>query len=244
VAREYASNFLVWFGGIFLLAGIPLLCVGAWFGTAVMAQKRLEREGRTTQGMILTKTRSTSSSTLRSSTRSSTTSYSVTYRFTTATGERRQDSARVDRATWDALVERGPVEIKYLPESPAISRIPGQEDQTLFAALFAGFGALATLGGGVTFGIGLRQAYLARRLLRLGTLVEAVVEKVAESNASFGGVAQWWVFYEYRDFEGRTRSGRSGYLPPQEAGRWHPGDHGSAKFDAHHPDRSVWIGGR
>jgi hypothetical protein len=243
VAREYVNNFLVWFGGIFLLAGVPILIAGVWLGTGVMAQKRLDKEGRTAQGMLLTKTRSTSSS-VRSSTPSSTTSYSVSYRFTTSAGESRRGSARVGRRAWDALVERGPVEVRYLPDSPGVSRIPGQETPTVMAALFAGLGGLATLVGGVTFGIGFRQAHIASRLLRHGTPVEATVEKVAESNASFGGVAQWWVFYQYRDFEGRTWSGRSGYLSPQEAGLWHAGDHGSAKFDPRHPNRSVWIGSR
>jgi hypothetical protein len=241
VAREYTNSFLVWFGGIFLTAGLPILLVGVWLGRGVVAQRRLDSEGRATQGMVLAKSRSTSRST-SSSTSSSTTTWSVTYRFALPTGETRRATAKVGRGAWEALVERGPVEVIYLPESPAVSRIPGQVDETLAALLFAGLGGLAALLGGVTLGIGVSQARTAVRLRRDGAPVEATVERVEESNCSSGGVVQWWVFYGFRDHEGRTRSGRSGYLSPEEASSWHPGDRGQARFDRERPDRSVWIG--
>jgi hypothetical protein len=241
VAREYANSLLVWFGGIFLAAGLPILLVGVWLGRGVLAQQRLDREGRTTQGMVLAKSRSTSRST-SSSTASSTTTWSVTYRFALPTGERQRATAKVGRGAWEALVERGPVEVIYLPDSPGVSRIPGQVDETLAALLFAGLGGLATLLGGATLGIGVSQVRTAVRLRREGVPVEATVERVEESNCSSGGVAQWWVFYSFRDHQGRVRSGRSGYLPPEEASSWHPGDHGQARFDRQRPDRSVWIG--
>lgn len=241
MAREYLNSFLVWFGGIFLLAGLPILIVGLWLTRGVAAQRRLDADGHTTQGTVLVKSRSTSSSTSRSTT-SSTTTYSVTYRFALPTGETRRGTAQVGRGAWEALAERGPVEVRYLPESPGVSRIPGQIGDTLMAVLFVGMGGLATILGGVTFGIGVRQAHIARRVLREGALVEATVERVEESNASFGGVAQWWVFYRFRDHQGRPWGGRSGYLPPEEASSWHPGDRGQARFDPRRPDRSVWVG--
>jgi hypothetical protein len=241
VAREYLNSFFVWFGGIFLVAGLPILLIGVWLSRGVAAQRRLDTDGRTVQGTVLVKSRITSSSTSRS-TASSTTSYSVTYRFALPTGETRRGAATVGRGTWEALVERGPVEVRYLPESPEVSCIPGQVSDTLAALLFVGLGGLATVLGGVPFGMGVHRVRTERRLLREGVPVEATVERVEESNASFGGVAQWWVFYRFRDHQGRTWSGRSGYLPPEEASSWHPGDRGQARFDGRRPDRSVWVG--
>ena len=101
MAREYTNNLLVWIGGIFLLAGIPILCAGLWFAGDAANQRRLDKEGQSTRGIVLTKTTSTSSS---SRSASSTTSYYINYRFKTSAGRVVHGRSRVSRATWDRLV--------------------------------------------------------------------------------------------------------------------------------------------
>jgi hypothetical protein len=239
MAREYTNNMLIWIGGIFLLAGIPILCAGFWFAGDAANQKRLDKEGQPAQGIVLTKTTSTSSSS-RSAT--STTSYYITYRFKTSAGQVLRGKSRVSRVTWDRLVEREPVDVQYLADAPEVSRISGADRDGFTALLFAGLGGMACLIGIAVFPVGIRQAYTARRLLSQGLLAAATVEKVAEANASFNGVAQWWVYYRYIDPQGQTWNGRSGYLPPEEASSWHPGDMGWARFDPQRPKKSIWIG--
>ncbi len=237
--REYTNNLLVWAGGICLVVGIPFLCVGIWLGGKAADQKRLDKEGQTVQGIVLSKTARTSSSSRSSS---STTSYYVTYRFQTPAGQIVRGASSTSHATWDRLVERGPVEVTYLSDAPEVSRVDRDTEGILLFLIFTGLGGLALLIGIVLFPVGLRQAHTARRLLHSGFPVEAVVERVTESNASFSGVVQWWIHYRYSDYQGRSWTGRSGYLPPEEASLWRPGDKGRARYDERRPQESVWIG--
>jgi len=85
----------------------------------------------------------------------------------------------------------------------------------------------------------------APRELRLqseGTLAEATVMEVGPADVSFNGVAQWRIRYRYQDHGGRRRHGESGLLVPEEAQQWKAGDRGVARFDAHAPRKSVWLG--
>lgn len=239
MAREYTRNLLILVGGIFFVVGIPFLCIGIWMGGDAANQKRLENEGAAATGIVLTKTRSSSSSSRSATT---TTSYYVTYRFQTSSGQVIHGKSKVSRQAWDNITERQAIDVKYLPDAPEVSKIGAAAEDGFFPLIFTGLGGLATLIGLILLPIGLRQAYLARRLLRSGCPVEAIVEKIAESNFSSNGVVQMWLHYRYVDHQGQSRTGRSGYLTPEDASLWHPGDKGRARFDLKHPARSLWIG--
>ena len=77
-----ANNFWLWFGGSWLFCGSPFLIIGLYLGTQhIYVNKRLAAEGRTVDGMVLTKAITYSSSS--NSRGSRTPTYEVTFRFVT-----------------------------------------------------------------------------------------------------------------------------------------------------------------
>lgn len=57
------QNFWLWFGSIWLSVGSLFLVIGIWVSVhRIMVNDRLEKEGRTTKGMVLTKEVYTTSS--------------------------------------------------------------------------------------------------------------------------------------------------------------------------------------
>jgi hypothetical protein len=108
------KNFWFWFGGIWLSVGLVFLVVGVSVGIHRMSvDERLEREGRTVDGMVLTKEIYRKSS---KSGNSSSPSYRVTFRFVPRDGEIVEGTADVTAEDWDVLEERGPVQVMYLPD--------------------------------------------------------------------------------------------------------------------------------
>jgi len=96
--------------------------------------------------------------------------------------------------------------------------------------------------GGRLVGTALGRLRTEERLLREGLSAQAEVLAVEETNIRFNRLRQWVIRYRYDDRAGEAHEGRSGYLDPDEAAAWNPGDHGVARFDPRRPSVSIWIG--
>jgi Protein of unknown function (DUF3592) len=237
--RSYGPSqetFWLWFGGIWLLVGVPFLAFGIIAGAqARLRHDRLDREGVETPGMVLTKS-------IYSSEDDSGGDHSLTYRFVTPGGRTLTDEAGVGAETWDRLTERGPVLVTYLPTDPEVHRVEGEARGYVVPLVFAALGSLLTVLGGFVFVRGWNILRRTRHVERKGVTVEGTVLEVAPGSLTINHVPQWIIHYRYVDRRGRTRRGKSGPLPPEEAHAWHAGDRGIVRFDEQHPGRSVWVG--
>ncbi len=141
-------KFWTFFGGIFLGTGLIVLLVGLYASYRAYGDaERLAQEGHAAEGIVLEKKIETHQPTgARGG--GTTHSYSVVYRFTTANGQTITDEARVDRATWDRLVERSPVSIIYVPAAPGINALAGQEPEWVWVLIAPALGLIfCALGG-------------------------------------------------------------------------------------------------
>ena len=135
------ENFWRLFGGVWLAVGLLFLLIGGGIGLERRAgAARLDEEGMTTDGIVLTKARQSSDDSANAD--------SVTFRFIDARGATVHGSASLDPVAWDALVERGPIRVVYLPERPDVHRVPGQRSgEAVLAFVFPLVGlVLAALG--------------------------------------------------------------------------------------------------
>jgi Protein of unknown function (DUF3592) len=232
-------SFPFWFGGIWLLCGVPFLIVGIYIGVdTIRQQARFEREGQIAEGMVLTKRISRRSD--RQARQS--TSYWVGYRFTAPDGRVLKSEAQVSGGLWDRLVEREPVRVTYLPDRPERNRIEGTGADWMLPGIFTLLGFFFAGAGGLIFFKGVRGIRRELRLRDEGTRVDATVVDVGPANVSFNGVPQWRIVYRYQDHRGRTHDGESNVMPPEEAQAWNVGDKGVARFDIRAPRKSIWVG--
>ena len=230
-------SFPFWFGGIWLVCGLPFVVGGVWEGIDTIGQQqRYATEAQVTEGMVLTKRISRGKNNNESPT------YSVSYRFRAPDGTVVQGDTKVSRALWDRLVERESVRVTYLPSRPGSHRLEDQGPNWEGPIVLTGLGSFFAGLGGWIFWRGLRSILLARRLQQAGTRAQATVTEVEPADVSFNGVAQWRIRYRYRDHGGRERHGESELLPPEEAEHWKAGDTGVARFDVHAPGTSIWVG--
>jgi hypothetical protein len=233
------KNSWLWFGGIWLSVGAVFFVVGSSVGVyQSMLSDRLDKKGRTVDGVVLTKEISTTST--KSGTRSST-SYRVTFRFVPRVGEAVRGTADLTKEEWDALEERGPIQVTYLPDQPESYRVPGQSKEIILPLIFGGVGAVVgSIGGFIVFNAaGTRRR--EKELSRTGMIADATITDIGPSYLRINGVSQIKLRYRFQDAQGKTREG-SCTMSPEEAGNWPPGHTGRVRYDPRKPTVSVWIG--
>lgn len=233
------KNFWFWFGGIWLSVGTIFLVVGVSVGVyRSMLNDRLDKEGRTVDGTVLTKELHTTSN--KKGSRSGP-SYRVEFRFVPREGEIVRGTANVTREEWDLLEERGPIQVTYLPDRHESYRVAGQSHDVLLPLIFGIVGGvIGSIGGLIVInavGAGRRK----RELSRTGMSCEATITDIGPSYLRINGVSQIKVRYRFEDAQGKTRHG-SCTMSPAEAGNWPPGHTGKVRYDPRKPSVNVWMG--
>jgi hypothetical protein len=224
-------SFWLFFGAIWMVAGLILLVVAV--GMAFQEQT-WESDAVQTTGIVLTKDIIPADS-------DTSTQYRVRFRFATEDGNTVEGSQEVEVGTWEALTERDPVAVYYLPSSPSSARLePGSGMFIvviffLFGTIFGGIGAVLVVRA-------LRGLSRTRRLLATGVDAEATVTAIEQTNVMVNRRPQFRVRYTYRDQQGAEHGGDSGYLDWEEATSWNVGDHVAIRYDPARPAESQWIG--
>jgi hypothetical protein len=132
---------------VVLTVGTLFFCLGLrdWLQIGDL-DERLQQQGRTVQGRVLTKTTTSSSNGGILRRQFSTRSYHVTYRFSTPEGQDFEGASTIYSETWDNLADGGPISITYLPGEPLTNRVEGRTDFGS-AAVRVLMGGLLALGG-------------------------------------------------------------------------------------------------
>ncbi len=143
---------MLWFGGFWLAFGLLFLGIGVGAGVQKAREaKRFETHGSTARGMVLIKR-------IHDGTADdSSTGHYVEFRFETASRAQIRGSAKVDSGTWAKLDERGPIDVRYLPEAPHHYRVAGQSSGFFLPWLFGGLGSIFTVLAVVILVAGLRS---------------------------------------------------------------------------------------
>jgi hypothetical protein len=89
---------------------------------------------------------------------------------------------------------------------------------------------------------GIRHTRSVARLVRTGIAGEATVTAIAPARITINGEPQWRINYHYQDSRGRTYTGRSQPLSPDEVAEWQPGQRGPIRYDPRVPGKSAWLG--
>lgn len=231
------TSFGFWFGGIFLLVGLPLFVVSIFL---FYDDWRFSQEARSTQGLVLAKEIRQSHSSRRSgSSRSRTKHYELTYRFTVQ-GETFEGRDELSQEDWERLAERGPVDVLYRPQKPSSNRLAGHRPW-LLKTMFGLLGSVFTVLGGTIVVRSVRHARLEGRLRQHGVSTEGTVTELRVRNLKINDVQLWRLHYEYRDSQGH-RHVKTIDMPEDEIQRWKVGDIGQVLYDPAQPAEAVWVG--
>ncbi len=227
----------VWFGGIFLLVGLPLFVVSIFL---FYDDRRFSQQARSTQGTVLTKeVRQSHRSTRSGGNRTPKTHYEVTYRFTTE-GSTLEGRDELSREEWERLREHGPVDVLYRPHRPSSNRLAGHSSW-LMKTMFGLIGSVFTVLGGTVLVRSLRQARLQERLRQHGVSTQGTVTELRVRNLRINDVQQWRLHFEYHDFQSH-RHVKTTDMPEDEALQWKVGDVGKVMYDSARPTEAVWLG--
>ncbi|MFZ5877659.1 MAG: DUF3592 domain-containing protein [Nitrospirota bacterium] len=227
-------HFWLVFGGLWLTVGLPFVFGGIHL---FRIESRFGEDAVAVQGMVLTRDIHRA----RSNDGGTSTRYEVTYRFTADDGRTFEHRDSVNVQTWEALTERGPVEVRYLPDDPTQSRIAGETDWA-GPLIMGGLGGVFAVAGGLIVAYDVRRRVVRARLQREGVSADAIVTSVEPTNFLVNRVPQWVIRYRYVDDRGRTHEGTSEYLSPEEAGEWKEDDVGRVHYDRQQPAQNVWSG--
>jgi hypothetical protein len=129
----------LWFGGLFLLVGMPLFVVGV---ARFYDDWRFAREALPTQGLTLTKEIKKGRNRAN---REPSRQYEVTYRYS-VNGESFEGRDELSADDWQAVVEREPIPVSYRPATPSFSHL-ARRNTWLRKTIFAFAGLLCTAAG-------------------------------------------------------------------------------------------------
>lgn len=222
-----------------ILTGILLLMSGVLLVSGlVILQKelRFESGGVKTAGRVTEKY-----SERRGSGKSRRMHHLLRYEYAAEGGRTFTGEDSVKHETWQRFEAGQPVEVEYLRDAPATSRVAGESKKT-DGQVLSGIGGGATLLTGFFFLRNWKRVRTTRRLWEEGRRVDGVVSEVRATNVSHNRVKQWRIAYTYNDYAGRQHTGQSDYLPPAEAMDWKPGDKCAVLCDKDQPEISVWAG--
>lgn len=167
-------------------------------------------------------------------------SYYLQYTFVASpSGDIRNAEGQVSYDTYTHAHLNDRITVLYVPADPSIQRPAAFDERWAIEGLIGGFLVGAAFSGNLAWRA--YQGRLMRQALRRAAVMPATatVEKIAKPWGGFQIIT-----YRYEDALGRTRTGSSGRLYPEEAAGYPVGSQAMIAYDTSDPGLSMWIGQR